>query len=154
MSGGAAMTLADYSLAAFALLNGGRTVAYFPQMVRVYRDPNGAAAVSLFTWALFAASNVATVAYALAVANDRLVALVFALNAACCLAIVALTVLKRVRMTRPSMLAERVASMQHAAQVIAAHAPAPHHGVHVADPWRDSPSASVREEMIRQGGLS
>lgn len=35
------MTLADYSIAAFALLNGGRTVAYFPQMIRVYRDPRG-----------------------------------------------------------------------------------------------------------------
>ena len=41
------MTLADYSMAAFALLNGGRTLAYFPQMIRVYRDPHDAAAVSL-----------------------------------------------------------------------------------------------------------
>src|SRR4051794_16286120 len=31
-SAGATMTLADYSMAAFALLNGGRAVAYFPQI--------------------------------------------------------------------------------------------------------------------------
>jgi len=59
------MTLADYSMAAFAVLNGGRTLAYVPQMIRVYRDPHDAAAVSLLTWVLFAAANVATVCYAL-----------------------------------------------------------------------------------------
>ena len=41
------MTLADYSMAAFALLNGGRIVAYMPQIMCVYRDRNGAGAVSL-----------------------------------------------------------------------------------------------------------
>src|SRR6267378_3035143 len=81
------MTLAEYSIVAFALLNGGRAVAYFPQMIRVYRDPHGAAAVSLMTWTLFAAANVATVCYALTVSNDRVVAIVFALNAVGCMAI-------------------------------------------------------------------
>jgi hypothetical protein len=83
------MTLADYSVAAFALLNGGRILAYFPQIIRVYRDPYGAAAVSVATWVLFAAANVATVCYASIVANDPVVALVFAMNAVGCLAIVA-----------------------------------------------------------------
>jgi hypothetical protein len=89
------MTLADYSLAAFTLLNGGRAVAYFPQLLRVYRDPHGATAVSLTTWVLFAAANVATIVYALAVADDCLVAAIFALNAVGCLAIVVLTAMKR-----------------------------------------------------------
>src|SRR5437667_6194930 len=94
------MTLADYSMTAFALLNGGRTVAYVPQMIRVYRDPHGAAAVSLLTWTLFAAANIATVCYALTASNDRIVATVFALNAIGCLAIVGLTAFKRVDIAR------------------------------------------------------
>jgi hypothetical protein len=94
------MTLAEYSLAAFALLNGGRVLAYFPQMVRVYRDPHGAAAVSVATWALFAASNIATVGYALIVAGDRVVAAVFAVNAVGCLAIVVMTAVKRISCAR------------------------------------------------------
>jgi hypothetical protein len=89
------MTLADYSVAAFTLLNGGRIVAYLPQIIRVYRDPYRAAAVSVATWVLFAAANVATVCYALIVANDPVVALVFAMNAGGCLAIVAMTMVKR-----------------------------------------------------------
>jgi hypothetical protein len=97
-----AMTLADYSVAAFALLNGARVLAYFPQIIRVYRDPCGAAAVSVATWGLFAAANVATVCYALIVANDPVVALVFAMNAVGCLAIVAMTILKRLSRARPA----------------------------------------------------
>jgi hypothetical protein len=96
------MTLADYSVAAFALLNGGRAFAYFPQIIRVYRDPYGADAVSIATWGLFAAANVATVCHALIVANDPIVALVFAMNAIGCLAIVAMTMVKRLSRARPA----------------------------------------------------
>src|SRR5215813_3225374 len=118
------MTLADYSIAAFALLNGGRAVAYFPQMVRVYRDPHGAAAVSLVTWALFAAANVATVGYALAVAQDHVVAIVFALNAAGCLAIVAMIAFKRMQ---PCAVPAGIASLRHSAEIVsqAAREPRP-----------------------------
>ena len=59
------MTLAEYSMTAFALANGGRVIAYVPQIMRVCRDPNGAAAVSVTTWIFFTAANVATVVYAL-----------------------------------------------------------------------------------------
>jgi hypothetical protein len=89
------MTLADYSMLAFALLNSARVVAYFPQMIRVYRDADGAQAVSLSTWVLFAVTNAATVCYALAALNDRVMALVFALNTACCVAIAAMVASKR-----------------------------------------------------------
>jgi hypothetical protein len=92
-----AMTLAEYSLTAFALFNGGRVIAYVPQMIRVYRDPNGAAAVSLMTWTLFTAANVATVLYALINSDDRVVAGVFGLNALGCLVVVGLTAVKRIR---------------------------------------------------------
>lgn len=103
------MTVADYSLVAFALLNGGRVAAYVPQMVRVYRDPHGARAVSVVTWTLFAAANIATVCYALTVFNDRVMAAVFALNAAGCLAIVGLTLLKRVQPVTAGTAARRAA---------------------------------------------
>jgi hypothetical protein len=66
-----------------------------PQIVRVYRDQNGAAAVSLITWVLFASSNLATAVYAHAVYSDAIMATVFALNTLACLLIVVLTAMKR-----------------------------------------------------------
>ena len=147
------MTLADYSMTAFALLNGGRAVAYFPQMIRVYRDPQDAAAVSLVTWTLFAAANVATVCYALTVSNDRTMAIVFALNAIGCLAIVGLTSFKRVYVTRRRATPWHwIASLRHSQGVIETE-------VHpeIRPPccgWDYSPSARHREDMIRQGLMS
>jgi uncharacterized protein with PQ loop repeat len=94
------MTLAELSLTAFALLNGARIVAYLPQIARVYHDRNGATAVSLMTWVMFAAANVATVAYALIVARDFVVAAVFALNTFGCLVIVVMTALRRLAWAR------------------------------------------------------
>jgi uncharacterized protein with PQ loop repeat len=89
------MTVAECAMAAFALLNSGRALAYVPQIVRVYRDQNGAAAVSLVTWALFASSNLATAVYAHAVYGDAIMATVFALNTLACLLVVVLTAMKR-----------------------------------------------------------
>ena len=82
-------------MAAFAVLNSGRALAYVPQIVRVYRDQNGAAAVSLITWVLFASSNLATAVYAHAVYGDVIMATVFALNTLACLLVVVLTAMKR-----------------------------------------------------------
>jgi hypothetical protein len=90
------MTLADYSLGAFAVLNAARVIAYFPQAIRIYLDANGAKAVSIATWTLFAAANLATVSYALTVAEDFLVAFIFSLNAIGCLVIVGFTIWKRI----------------------------------------------------------
>jgi hypothetical protein len=90
------MTLAEYSLGAFAVLNAARLIAYFPQALRIYLDVNGARAVSIATWALFAAANLATVSYALTVAEDVLVATVFSLNSVGCLVIVGFTMWKRI----------------------------------------------------------
>jgi hypothetical protein len=90
-----AMTVAECAMAAFALLNSGRALAYVPQIVRVYRDQNGAVAVSLVTWVLFASSNLATAVYAHAVYSDAIMATVFALNTLACLLVVALTAMKR-----------------------------------------------------------
>ena len=82
-------------MAAFAVLNSGRALAYVPQIVRVYRDQNGAAAVSLVTWVLFASSNLATAVYAYTIYRDAIMATVFALNALACLLVVVLTAMKR-----------------------------------------------------------
>ncbi len=90
------MTLADYSMTAFALLNVGRVLAYMPQIICIYRCRNGAAAVSLMTWLMFTAANVATVAYALTVSSDLVVAGVFALNALFCFIITALVAFRRI----------------------------------------------------------
>jgi hypothetical protein len=79
----------------FAVLNSGRAIAYWPQIVSIYRDPGGATAVSLWTWTVFTAANVATVIYALAGLDDVVVAAVFGLNTVGCGAIVALTTYKR-----------------------------------------------------------
>lgn len=145
------MTLAEYSMAAFALLNGGRTVAYFPQMIRIYRDPHGAAAVSILTWALFAAANAATVWYALAVSHDHIVASVFSLNAVGCVAIVGLTAFKRMSGgQRRTNLWQLIESLRQSQALV--------------DPLNrtnrprcvrhDSPSLRHRDDMILRGVMS
>jgi hypothetical protein len=89
------MTLADLALAAFAVCNSARVLAYVPQIIRAARDCHGASAISLTTWSLFAASNVSTSVYAVVQLDDWAVAGVFALNTLSCLAIVGITAWKR-----------------------------------------------------------
>jgi hypothetical protein len=109
------MTLAEYSIGAFAVLNGMRVFAYIPQILCVHRDGNGAVAVSVTTWTLFMAANIATVSYAIAVSSDLLVATVFSLNALGCLSIVVLIVIKRVAAARsaPALAGEIVQELSH-----------------------------------------
>ena len=90
------MTISDYSVTAFALLNGARIIAYAPQIRCLARDTSNAQAVSLVTWTLFALANAATVAYAVVVLNDLLMAGVFTLNLIGCAAIVVLIARKRI----------------------------------------------------------
>ena len=148
---GVAMTLAEYSMTAFAVLNGGRAVAYFPQMIRVYRDPHGATAVSLVTWGLFAAANVATVSYALTVSHDPIMAFVFALNAIGCLAIVGLTTLKRSSVAQLCTgLSHRIESLRQS-RSLRARAPSTQSSCSERD---GSPSARHRDELIFHGLMS
>jgi hypothetical protein len=90
------MTFAEFSMGAFAVLNGARVLAYIPQIICVGRDRHGAGAVSLMTWGMFTLANLATVSYALTVSHDHFVACVFTLNVIGCLAIFALTARKRI----------------------------------------------------------
>jgi hypothetical protein len=146
------MTLADYALAAFVVLNGGQAAAHLPQMARIYRAPRGASAVSPvpspIPWALLAAANIATVSYALAVSGDRVMAAMFALNATTCLAIVALSALRR-RDAAPRApgLHHWIAAHRHHVRTDATEAAA-------YPPGNLTPSARHRDEMIRQGLLS
>jgi hypothetical protein len=95
------MSLADYSLTIFVALNVARALAYWPQIVSIYRDPGSASAVSVWTWIIFTAANVATVIYALAALGDFIVAGVFGINAIGCATIVMFTAGKRRYHHRP-----------------------------------------------------
>jgi hypothetical protein len=90
------VTLQDYSLTAFTVLNGARIVAYLPQIICLCRDRAGATSVSMLTWGMFVSANIATVFYALTVNGDSLVAAVFSANAVACFAIFILILRKRV----------------------------------------------------------
>ena len=89
------MTLAECSFGAFAILNTARLIAYLPQIIRIHGDANGAEAVSIATWSLFAAANLATMSYALTAANDVAMAIMFLLNTLGCLTVVGFTAWKR-----------------------------------------------------------
>ncbi|WP_460452543.1 hypothetical protein [Alsobacter sp. SYSU BS001988] len=89
------MVFAEFVVGAFAACNAARIVAYVPQILRIVKDPEGAKAVSLGTWGLFAGSNVTTVAYALTIVEDLRMAAVFSVNAAACVTIFCLTVARR-----------------------------------------------------------
>jgi hypothetical protein len=83
------------------ILNGARVIAYWPQIVRVYRDPGCATAVSPWTWIVFTGANIATVIYALAELGDVIMAVVFGANTIGCGAIATLTTYKRCRHRHP-----------------------------------------------------
>lgn len=89
----------EVALALFVACNGVRSIAYLPQIVQLARDRDGAVAVSCLTWGLFTFANASTVAYALIVTGDLMIALTFSLNMLCCLSIVSLAACKR-RSTR------------------------------------------------------
>jgi hypothetical protein len=85
------MSAASAALLLFATCNALRILAYVFQIARIVRDERGSGTVCYATWTLFAASNVSTVFYAVAVASDWVLAMVFTVNAACCVAIIALS---------------------------------------------------------------
>ncbi|UWU79102.1 hypothetical protein N2603_11775 [Bradyrhizobium huanghuaihaiense] len=91
------MNLADCSLGAFAILNTARLLGYIPQIMRVHRDKAGARAVSISTWLLFTAANIATVSYSITVTHDLLAVAIFSANTVGCVAILVLTAWKRSR---------------------------------------------------------
>jgi uncharacterized protein with PQ loop repeat len=101
------MTAADLGLLAFTLCNSLRVLAYVPQILRLSQDKEGAKAISVTTWAMFAVSHVSTVLYAAVTVCDPAMTLIFTANAAACLLIVTLTGIKRAKLSKeaPRLLA-------------------------------------------------
>ena len=73
---GRIMNSPELATVSFAACNSARVLAYIPQIV-VTRDRSGAPGVSCFKWAGFAAANFSTVACALLVAPNLIMAVVF-----------------------------------------------------------------------------
>src|SRR5262245_49434046 len=89
------MRLEEITLALFATSNSLRILAYIPQLRKAATDENGASAISYTTWSLFLLAHLSTVAYALVNRADWWLALCFAGNALCCVAILTMTHLNR-----------------------------------------------------------
>jgi hypothetical protein len=91
------MMLAEATLLAFTAFSGLRLVSYLPQIHKIARDTNGASAISYSTWLLWTGCHVSTGLYAGVNLGDVVLATASALYALCCLAMIALTAVKRYR---------------------------------------------------------
>src|SRR5262245_3540853 len=89
------MPLEEITLTLFTTCNSLRVVAYVPQIVKAASDKNGASSISFMTWFLFLLAHLSTVAYALINRTDWGLATCFAINALCCIAILATAYWKR-----------------------------------------------------------
>jgi hypothetical protein len=92
---GKTVMIEEATLTLFTFCNSIRIFGYLPQLLRSARDESGGSSTSITTWALFFAANTSTAAYALVNANDPLMALMFSLNALCCVFITVVTLWKR-----------------------------------------------------------
>ena len=100
------MSLEDLTLMLFTACNSVRIFAYIPQMRTAARDKNGASGISYTTWGLFLLAHLSTVAYALVNRADWSLALCFIGNALCCVAILAITYVKRRQFARQLVAVE------------------------------------------------
>ncbi len=82
-------------LGAFTLVNSLRILAYVPQMLTAAKDINGASGISYTTWTLFLVSHLTTITYAIVYLGDAAMASIFFGNALACLAVIAITFVKR-----------------------------------------------------------
>ena len=99
------MRLEDVTLTLFAACNFIRLFAYLPQIYKAATDKNGASAISYTTWGLFLIAHLSTIAYALVNRSDWWLAVCFAGNALCCLAILTVAYRRSVSHARASHLA-------------------------------------------------
>lgn len=79
----------------FFATNAARILAYLPQLRSAWNCENGAASVNRLTWGYFSVAHLSGTLYALVVAGDVGMALVFLGNFAACLSLVVVITLKR-----------------------------------------------------------
>lgn len=94
------MTLSDAAFYLFSFFNGLRVFSYLPQIVRVMRDTQGAAAISYSTWGLWTAANASTALYAVVCLRDATLAQINALNALFCAVVIGSIAFKRNQLRR------------------------------------------------------
>jgi hypothetical protein len=94
------MPISDPVTFAFGAFNLLRLASYFPQIVAVARDRNGASAISFSCWAIWIGANATTALYAWVKVGDVNLAVMSAFNAACCAAVLILAAYKRLVLHR------------------------------------------------------
>jgi len=81
----------------YTVCNTLRLLSYLPQIVAVARENSGAHAISLMSWWFWMVSHAATAVYCATVVKDPLLAAMMWGNTVGCVAVVALTMMKRQR---------------------------------------------------------
>lgn len=94
------MELSTMTFLAFSVFMTLRVVSYFPQIMKVAWDTNGATAISYSTWGLWTGANAATALYAAVNLEDLYLAWISGLSAACCIVVIVLTVTKRLNLAK------------------------------------------------------
>jgi uncharacterized protein with PQ loop repeat len=82
---------------AFFAANGGRIMAYIPQLISAWKCENGAKSVSRMTWSYFAFAHLTGILYGLIVIHNTQMAMVFAGNFVVCCLLVGIVTWKKNR---------------------------------------------------------
>lgn len=93
----------------FVVANGGRILAYLPQLVAAWNCKNGANSVSRLTWGYFAFAHFAGVLYGAFVIQDFKMALMFCGNLLACVALVVIVTWKKLLHAKSIPIAEHSA---------------------------------------------